>query len=241
MIEIIPAIDLIDGKCVRLSQGDYSRVTSYRADPADMARMMADAGLMRIHVVDLDGAKAGEPRNLRTLERIASVSGIRAEWGGGIKDDQALTDVFNAGAAYAVIGSVAARHPELMARWLDRRGGDRIILGADLRGGKVAVAGWLEESQAGVDDLLALFLPHGLSQSIVTEISRDGMMAGPDFDLYVRLQSSYPSVSFTVSGGISGMADIERAAELGLRRVIIGKALYEGAVTLASLSRFADR
>lgn len=239
MIEVIPAIDLIDGKCVRLSQGDYDRCTDYNLSPEDMAKRFADHGLTRIHVVDLDGAKASSPRNLHTLERIARINGVTAEWGGGIKTGQALKDVFNAGASYAIIGSIAAREPQLMTEWLQAYGGEKLILGADVRNGKVAVSGWLEETADTIDDLLGRFIPSGLSQAICTDISKDGMLEGPAFGMYTRLQEAFPDVVFTVSGGISSIGDIERLDALGLQRVITGKAIYEGHLTLKELQRYA--
>lgn len=239
MIEVIPAIDLIDGKCVRLSQGDYDRCTGYKSSPEDMARRFADNGLTRIHVVDLDGAKASSPRNLRTLERIARIDGVTVEWGGGIKTGQALRDVFNAGGTYAIIGSIAARDPQLMSEWLKTHGGEKLILGADVRDGKVAVSGWMEETAETIDDLLRRFIPDGLSQAICTDISKDGMLEGPAFEMYTRLQEKFPDVVFTVSGGISSLADIERLDSLGLRRVITGKAIYEGRLSLKDLQKYA--
>lgn len=239
MIEVIPAIDLIEGKCVRLSQGDYDRCTDYGASPADMAKMFIDNGLRRVHVVDLDGAKASSPRNLHTLEQIARLDGVEVEWGGGIKTDQALKDVFNAGATYAIIGSVASRQPELMSRWLEIFGGEKLILGADVRDGKVAVSGWLEDTTDSIDDLLRRFLPYGLTQAICTDISKDGMLEGPSFEMYTRLDKDFPEVVFTVSGGISSLDDIIRLNDLGLKRVITGKALYENRISLRDLQRFA--
>lgn len=239
MIEVIPAIDLIDGKCVRLSQGDYDRCTDYGASPVDMAKMFLDNELGRIHIVDLDGAKASEPRNLRILEQIARLNGVEAEWGGGIKTDQALRDVYNAGASYAIIGSVAARDPQKMEEWLGTYGGDRLILGADVKNGKIAVSGWLEDTCDTIDSLIERFLPKGLSQAICTDISKDGMLSGPSFDMYTALNSKFPSVVFTVSGGISSLEDILRLEELGLERVITGKALYEKRISLSDLRRFA--
>lgn len=236
MIEIIPAIDIIDGRCVRLSQGDYADVTTYRERPEEMVRRFVDNGLCRIHAVDLDGAKAGHPCNMQVLDRMMSASqSARIEWGGGLKTDDDLRDADNAGASYMVIGSVAVREPLKFNGWLARYGADRMVLGADVRNGKVAVSGWLDNTDVTIDDLLNEFLPHGLSQSIVTDISRDGMLQGPNFALYERLQHEYKSVDFTVSGGISSMADIERCLELNLRRVIVGKALYEGRITLNQL------
>ncbi len=239
MIEVIPAIDLIDGKCVRLSQGDYDRCTDYGASPVDMAKLFLDNGLTRIHLVDLDGAKASSPRNLRTLEQIARLNGVEVEWGGGIKTDQSLKDVFNAGATYAIIGSVAARQPELMSAWLDMCGGDRLVLGADVRDGKVAVSGWMEATADTIDDLINRFKPHGLSQAICTDISKDGMLEGPAYDMYVRLSKEFPDVIFTVSGGISSLDDILRLNDMGMKRVITGKALYENRISLSDLRQFA--
>lgn len=236
MIEVIPAIDLIEGKCVRLSQGDYQQCTRYDASPIDMAKRFLDAGLSRIHVVDLDGAKANAPKNLFTLEKIASVNGVSVEWGGGIKSDTALRDTFNAGATYAIIGSIAVKSPELFSQWLTKYGGERLILGADAKEGKVAVTGWLEESAKSILDIVNEFLPYGLTQAICTDISKDGMLQGPSFDLYTSLQSEFPTVIFTVSGGISNIDDITRLEELGLKRVIVGKALYENRITLTQLS-----
>lgn len=231
-IEIIPAIDIIDGKCVRLSQGDYGRRKTYDASPEEMAERYASIGVRRLHVVDLDGAKASRPLNLSVLERIAAVPGLKIEWGGGIKSATALRDVFSAGASYAVVGSVAARQPELFEEWLVSFGGEKMVLGADVTDGRIAVNGWLETEQTGVDDLVERFLPAGLKQCIVTDISRDGMLQGPATDMYVALQDKYPDVSFTVSGGISSVDDIVSLDNAGLRSVIVGKAIYENLVPL---------
>lgn len=236
--EIIPAIDIIDGKCVRLSQGDYNAKTVYDASPVDMVKRFVDHGFTRIHAVDLDGAKAGRPCNLSVLEKMASASGdARIEWGGGIKTDDDMRDCVNAGCSFAVIGSVAAKQPELFDRWLERYGNGMMVLGADLRDGKVAVSGWLGDTDITIDGIVERFLPLGLTQAIVTDISRDGMLQGPSFDLYTEIQAKYPDVDFTVSGGISSLADVEKCAELGLRSVIVGKALYEGHVSLKELER----
>lgn len=239
MIEIIPAVDIIGGRCVRLSQGDYSRCTVYDADPADMTRRFVDAGLDRVHVVDLDGAKASQPENLRTLEKMASVDGARIEWGGGLKSRQSLTDIFNAGASYAIVGSLAAKQPSLMSEWLVELGPEKMVLGADVRGRKIAVNGWLEDTDLTIAHLIDELRPAGLKQVICTEISRDGMFTGTDVDLYRELMEMYPDMIFTASGGIGSMADIEHLEQVGMPRVIVGKALYEGKVTLDMLSRFS--
>lgn len=232
---ILPAIDLIDGRCVRLSQGDYAQKKQYDASPVDMVRQYVAHGLHCVHVVDLDGAKASTPQNLDTLHQLAAVAGAEIEWGGGIKSAEALTQVFEAGARYAVVGSVAATKPELFEAWLHQFGAERMVLGADVKNGLVAVNGWLDSVDQTIDSLIDRFVPHGLTQVICTEISRDGMLQGPDTDLYVRLQQKYPTVDITVSGGISGMNDIEQLRQLGLRKVIVGKAIYEGRITLDQL------
>lgn len=237
MIEIVPAIDIIDGRCVRLTRGDYACKKVYEAVPADMARAFEDCGVRRIHLVDLDGAKAGGPRNLRALEAVRSAVSVELEWGGGVGGDAALRDVLSAGADCAIVGSVAALQPALFQSWISAYGGDRMILGADIRDGLVAVKGWLEDSSLGVEELLGKFT--GLTQAICTDISRDGMLAGPSFELYTRLQSAFPSVCFTVSGGISGMADIEKLDSLGLRKVIVGKAIYENRITLKDIEQWS--
>ena len=178
MIEVIPAIDIIDGRCVRLSQGDYNRSKVY-GDPLDMAKAFADAGAARVHLVDLDGAKASSPANLGVLERIASLGAMRTEWGGGIKSAEALHSVFDAGGDYAIVGSIAALEPDLFAGWLDAFGPEKLILGADVKNARIAVKGWLEESALSIEELLEKFRPHGLVQVICTDISKDGMLCGP--------------------------------------------------------------
>lgn len=238
MIQLIPAIDLIEGRCVRLSQGDYNRQVVYDASPVDMMRRYADCGVSRVHVVDLDGAKASEPQNLRTLEKMALTDGIEIEWGGGIKTAHAVNQVFDAGGTYAIVGSTAAKTPQLFADWLKAFGADRLVLGADVREGKVSVNGWQEDLDLSIDTLIDRFTTQGLSQVICTDISRDGMLQGPSFDLYTRLQEKYADIVFTVSGGISSMGDIERLAELQLKRVIIGKAIYENRITLKDIENF---
>lgn len=235
MIEIIPAIDIIGGKCVRLSQGDYAQKTEYEVSPVEMARLYADAGVRRLHLVDLDGAKASHPCNLDSLSEIASLKILDIEWGGGIKSRRHLEEVFEAGADYAIIGSLAVKEPALMEEWLREFGGERIILGADLRDGKVSVNGWLEDSELTVDDIIARFLPHGLKEVIVTDISKDGMLTGPNTQLYVDLCRRFPGVTFTVSGGISSISDIDTLDSLGLPRVIVGKAIYENRIPLPLL------
>ena len=234
-MELIPAIDLIDGRCVRLTQGDYDIKKVYEQNPVDMAKMYADCGVRRLHVVDLDGAKAKEPCNLRVLEQLATNTNLDIEWGGGIKSTDALRAALNAGANRVICGSVAVDNRELFADWLQNYGAGHVILGADVRGRNVATHGWLKESQVSIDEIIGWFLPFGLKQLICTDISKDGMLQGPNFPLYLELKDNFPTVDTTLSGGISSMDDIRKAHELGLHSVIIGKAIYEGRITLKDL------
>lgn len=239
MIQIIPAIDLIGGRCVRLTQGDYYQKKVYDGSPVDMARSYADCGVQRIHLVDLDGAKAGAPKNLATLEAIARAVPCEVEWGGGLSHEAAVQDAFNAGATHAIIGSIAARNPERLEAWLKKYGA-KMILGADVRDGRIAVSGWQDSVALGIEDLVSRFQDLGLQECIVTEISRDGMLQGPASALYVRLQRQFPEISFTVSGGISGMADIRSLDALHLRKVIVGKAIFENRISLEDIKSWSQ-
>ena len=232
MIEMIPATDLIGGRCVRLTQGDYTSRKTYFRDPLEAALRFEEAGARRLHMVDLDGAKAAEPQNLAVLERIAAKTSLEVQYGGGIKSRAALRSVFDAGARRAVCGSVAVREPELFARWIAEFGPERLILGADVRDGVVAIQGWTERSERTAPELIETFLPAGLRQVVCTDISRDGMLCGPAVALYADLQRRFPQVEITVSGGVSSPDDIARLEREGLRSVIVGKALYEGRITL---------
>ena len=239
MIKITPAIDPIEGRCVRLTRGDYLQKTVYDGSPVDVARSYADCGVERIHLVDLDGAKLGSPQNLRTLEAIAKAVSCELEWGGGLGSDEALKGAFDAGATHAVIGSVAVRQPDLLEAWLKQYGA-KIILGADVRDERIAISGWRDSSPLGIEDLVSRFLPMGLQECIVTEISRDGMLQGPAASLYVRLQREFPTLSFTVSGGIGSMSDIHMLDALHLRKVIVGKAIYENHITLEDIKSWSQ-
>lgn len=236
-IEIIPATDIIGSACVRLTQGDYGRRTTYYSDPLEAALRFEETGIRRLHMVDLDGAKAAQPRNLAVLERIASKTALEVQYGGGIKSTEALRSVFDAGASRAICGSVAVRRPELFAEWLAEFGPEKLILGADIRNGKAAVQGWTEASELSAQELIAQFAPQGLAQVICTDIARDGMLCGASAEFYAALQGEFPGVEITVSGGIGSMADIEALDGAGLRSVIVGKALYEGRITLEELKR----
>lgn len=239
MIRIVPAIDLMDGRCVRLTRGDYGQKKTYDGAPVELARQFAGAGVTRIHLVDLDGAKAGAPRNLQVLEAIAGAVDCELEWGGGIGRTEDLERVFAAGATHAIAGSVAATRPALFEEWLGLYG-SRMILGADVRDGRIAVKGWLEEVPLTIDELVQRYQPLGLRECIVTDISRDGTLEGPSTALYQRLQEAYPAVSFTVSGGISRLDDIRALNALGLRKVIVGKAFYEQRITLEDIALWSQ-
>ena len=240
MIRIIPAIDIIDGRCVRLSQGEYDSRKVYDASPLDMAKSYADCGVKRIHLVDLDGAKCSAPVNLRTLEAIASAVDMEIEWGGGIASSQDLSSVFSAGATCAIAGSVAVRKPALFREWLRAFGPARMILGADVRGREVAVKGWLEQTSTTVDELIGSFLPDGLQNVICTDISCDGMLQGPSVELYRSLMAAFPAVGFTASGGVGSMKDIEALSEAGMPSVIVGKAIYEHRISLKDIELWSQ-
>ncbi|MDR2885349.1 MAG: 1-(5-phosphoribosyl)-5-[(5-phosphoribosylamino)methylideneamino]imidazole-4-carboxamide isomerase [Rikenellaceae bacterium] len=238
MIEIIPAIDIIGGECVRLTQGDYAQKQTYYKDPLDAARQYADAGIRRLHMVDLDGARQSKPANLAVLERVAAKTNLEIQYGGGIKSSEALQSVLSAGARRAICGSIAVTEPETFRGWLHEFGGAAIILGADVREGHVATHGWLSESELTAEALIEIFLADGLQQVICTEISRDGMLTGPAFDLYAQLYKSFPALDITASGGISAMDDIRRLDAGGVCSVIVGKAIYEGCISLEEIKKY---
>lgn len=244
MIRIVPAIDLIGGRCVRLTRGDYATKKVYDASPDETARRYADCGVQRIHLVDLDGAKASRPCNLSVLEQIAAAVPCELEWGGGIASSEDLARVFDAGASHAIIGSVAALQPERFEEWLSRWG-SRMILGADVRQTegrwRVAVKGWQEEAPLSLDAILRRFAGRELREAIVTDIGRDGMLQGPTTGLYVQLQAAFPQVTFTVSGGVSSMDDIRALDAAGLQKAIVGKALYENRITLKDIALWSQK
>lgn len=241
MIEIIPAIDIIGGECVRLTQGDYAQKTVYYKNPADVAKSYEDIGLRRIHLVDLDGAKASRPENLAVLEEVARRTALDIQYGGGIKSAESLRSVLGAGANRAICGSIAVGEPELFEEWLAEFGAAHIILGADIKDGRVATHGWLKSSGLTAEALIGRFAAAGLTQAICTDISKDGMLQGPSFGLYRTLQDAFPEVDITVSGGISSMDDIVRLDGMGLRSVIVGKAIYEGRIKPEDLRKFIHR
>lgn len=236
--EIIPAIDLIGGKCVRLSQGDYERKTIYNASPLDVAMEFEDNDIKRIHLVDLDGAKKGEPVNLKVLESIASKTKLVIDFGGGIKTEKNIESVFNAGANMLAIGSIAAKDPELFYSWLNKYSAAKIILGADVKEELIAVAGWTETTDLTILDFLKSNVLQGLKQTFCTDISKDGMLQGPSIELYKKIILEFPQLNLIASGGVSMLKDIYALQEIGCSGAIIGKAIYENKIKLSELKQF---
>ncbi len=240
-IEIIPAIDIIGGECVRLSQGDYGKVTKYSTSPLQIAKEYEALGVKRLHVVDLDGAKMAKPQNLHILEQITSATSLKVQYGGGIKDRESLSALFDCGAEWAICGSIAVNNPTMFAEWLEEFGSDHVLLGADVKDGMVATHGWLETSSVSLDQIITTFMRSGMKQMITTDISKDGMLCGPSFELYATLQERFPEVEVIVSGGISSMKDIEKLDKMGLSKVIAGKAIYEGKITYKEIEKWLQR
>jgi phosphoribosylformimino-5-aminoimidazole carboxamide ribotide isomerase len=238
MIELIPAIDIIDGKCVRLTKGDYATTKVYNEDPLEVALEIESYGLQRLHVVDLDGAKSKHVVNYRVLERIASRTSLKIDFGGGIKSDEDLVIAFENGAQMVTIGSIASQKPELFLKWLNAYGSDKMILGADTRDGFISVNGWLEESRQELLPYLGEYIKHGVKNVLCTDIHKDGMLQGPSIGLYKQIMSAYPTLHLIASGGVSSLDDIRQLNEAGIPAVVFGKALYEGCFTLKELSEF---
>lgn len=238
-IEIIPAIDLIDGKCVRLSQGDYNRKTVYNEDPLEVAKMFETAGIRRLHLVDLDGAKAKHIVNYKVLQRIAGKTNLVIDFGGGLKSDEDLKIAFNSGAEMITGGSIAVKERETFLNWLEKYGSEKIILGADAKDGKIAVSGWQEATELLVVDFIAKYEKEGIRKVISTDISRDGMLTGPAFELYSEIMEKLPGVEIIASGGISSMDDIFKLDKMGVPGVITGKAIYEGKISLKDIEKYS--
>lgn len=241
IIEIIPAIDIIDGKCVRLSQGDYGQKTVYNENPLEVAKMFEDAGLKRLHLVDLDGAKAHHIVNHRVLENIASNTGLIIDFGGGLKSDEDLKIAFDAGASMVTGGSIAVKSPETFLRWIEKFGAEKIILGADAMDGMIAVAGWQERTGTDIFSFIKSWHGAGIRKIISTDISRDGMLQGAAIELYKQILGSVPDAYLIASGGVSSMNDILELQRAGIPAVITGKAIYEGRITMEEIVRFLNK
>lgn len=235
-MDIIPAIDIIDGKCVRLKQGDYAQKTVYNENPAEVARQFEDAGLTRLHLVDLDGAKAGKVTNWKTLEAITKATRLQVDFGGGIQSAADVQLIFNSGAAWAAAGSMAVKNKPLFAEWLHTFGPDRFLLGADVKDEMIAVKGWTELTNVHIFDLITEYRQLGVEQFFCTDIGKDGMLEGPATELYKRILERFPGIHLTASGGISSMADVKALKAAGCCGAIIGKAIYEGHILLSQLA-----
>jgi phosphoribosylformimino-5-aminoimidazole carboxamide ribotide isomerase len=237
-MEIIPAIDIIDGKCVRLTQGDYTQKTIYNENPLEVAKEFEAAGLKRLHLVDLDGAKEGTVKNWAVLQNIAASTSLSIDFGGGIKQDKDLKIVFESGAAYATIGSLAVKQPDVFVSWLKDYGADKFLLGADVKSEKIAVAGWLETTDIDIYDFLTDYVAQGVQQVFCTDVSKDGKLQGPSTELYKKIIEKFPSLYFIASGGVSSMDDLYALKEIGCSGAIVGKAIYEGRIKLSELQQF---
>ena len=239
MIDIIPAIDIIDGQLVRLKQGDYNEKTVYSQNPLEIAKKFEDVGIKRLHVVDLDGAKAKHIVNYKTLETLATKTNLVIDFGGGIKSDEDVKIAFDSGASYITGGSIAVNRPQLFLSWLEKYGSDKIILGADLKDGRIATTGWTESSDAKWQSFIQSYVSRGVRRVISTDISKDGMMIGPNIMLYSDMMEQFPELHVTASGGVSCISDIKQLDEAGVPAVIVGKAIYEGHITLNDLIEYA--
>lgn len=235
MIELIPAIDIIDGKCVRLTKGDYDQKKVYNDDPVEVAKQFESLGFRRLHVVDLDGAKSKHIVNVDVLKAITSATNLIVDFGGGIKTDNDIELAFANGASLVTIGSIAVTQPELFASWLEKYGADRIILGADVRNGKISINGWKEDSAEDLLPFLKYYINKGVINVLCTEISKDGMLEGPATDLYKEVMAEYPNLNLIASGGISSNEDIKELNRYGIPSVVFGKAIYEGKIDMKEL------
>ena len=234
MIELIPAIDIIEGQCVRLTKGDYDQKTVY-GSPLEMAREFERLGFSRLHMVDLDGAKSRHIVNSAVLRSITSETNLIVDFGGGIKTDEDIEQAFAAGAQMVTIGSVAVTNPDLFISWLDKYGAERLILGADVRNGKISINGWKEDSEEDLLPFLRKYIEAGVKNVLCTEISKDGTLAGPAIGLYKQVMEAYPTLHLIASGGVSCIEDIKALDEAGIPAVVFGKAIYEGRIDLRTL------
>ena len=235
---VIPAIDIIDGKCVRLTKGDYNQKTIYNEDPLEVALQFEDAGLKRLHLVDLDGAKAGDVKNWKVLEKIAGKTSLVIDFSGGISTQKSLEITFNSGATYAAVGSIAVKDEFTFSGWLLAFGADRFIIGADVKNEIIVIKGWTETTSLTVFDLISIYKAKGVKQFFCTDVNKDGLLQGPATDLYKKIMNEHPSIDLIASGGIAALKEIEELREAGCSGAIIGKAIYENKVSLNDLKRF---
>jgi phosphoribosylformimino-5-aminoimidazole carboxamide ribotide isomerase len=237
-MQIIPAIDIIAGKCVRLTEGDYAQKKIYNEDPLEVAKAFEGIGLMRLHLVDLDGAKAGQVVNWKVLEKIANNTELKIDFGGGIKTEATLKTVLDTGASYATIGSLAVKNELLFQEWIARFGAKVFMLGADVFEEKIAIGGWLEKTEISVFDFMKSYIDKGVKQIFCTDIKKDGKLQGPSFDLYQKIIEQFPALHLIASGGVSSLDDLIELEEIGCSATIVGKAIYENKITISELASF---
>ncbi|RTL56683.1 MAG: 1-(5-phosphoribosyl)-5-[(5-phosphoribosylamino)methylideneamino]imidazole-4-carboxamide isomerase [Sphingobacteriales bacterium] len=237
-MQIIPAIDIIDGKCVRLTEGDYDQKKIYNENPLEVAKMFESSGIQRLHLVDLDGAKMGKVSNWKVLETIATETGLIIDFGGGVKSTHDVQVVLESGAALVTVGSIAVKNKELFVEWLQQFGVAKFLLGADVKNGCIAIHGWLETTDVPVKDFMATYLALGVQQIFCTDVSKDGRMQGPAIDLYKNLIAALPNLQLIASGGVSELQDLVDLKAIGCSGAIVGKAIYENKITLNDLVHF---
>lgn len=240
MSRIIPAIDLIEGKCVRLTQGDYLQKKSYHENPLDVALKFQDNGLKYLHLVDLDGAKQKKVVNYKILETITTKTQLIVDFGGGVQSDDDLRIAFECGAKQITGGSIALKNKDLFKNWFKLHGGDKIILGTDVKDKKIAIHGWQETSEVWLFDLIEEYQEAGLKYTISTDVAKDGMLQGPSFDLYKETLDKFPDLKLIASGGVTTLKDVEGLSKIGVEGIIIGKAIYEETIKLSDLRQFAS-
>jgi phosphoribosylformimino-5-aminoimidazole carboxamide ribotide isomerase len=237
-MQIIPAIDIIEGKCVRLTEGDYAQKKIYNEDPLEVAKQFEGVGLMRLHLVDLDGAKSGKVINWKVLEKIANKTNLVIDFGGGIKTEATLKTVLDTGATYATIGSLAVKERAIFEQWIEQFGADIFMLGADVHSEKIAVGGWLEKTTIDVYDFIGSYMNKGVTQLFCTDIQKDGKLEGPSIELYQKILQQFPTLQLIASGGVSQLKDLEELRTIGCSAAIVGKAIYENKISLSELSTF---
>lgn len=237
-MQIIPAIDIIEGKCVRLTEGDYAQKKIYNEDPLEVAKAFEGIGLMRLHLVDLDGAKAGQVVNWKVLEKIANNTELKIDFGGGIKTEATLKTVLDTGATYATIGSLAVKNELLFQEWIARFGAKVFMLGADVLDEKLAIGGWLEKTEISVFDFMKSYIDKGVKQIFCTDIKKDGKLQGPSIELYQKIIEQFPALHLIASGGVSSLDDLIELEEIGCSAAIVGKAIYENKITISELANF---
>jgi len=237
-MQIIPAIDIIEGKCVRLTEGDYAQKKIYNENPLEVAKAFEGIGLMRLHLVDLDGAKAGEVVNWKVLEKIANNTQLKIDFGGGIKTEAILKTVLDTGATYATIGSLAVKNELLFQEWIARFGANTFMLGADVFEEKIAIGGWMEKTEISVFDFIKSYIDKGVKQIFCTDIKKDGKLQGPSIELYQKIIEKFPALHLIASGGVSSLDDLIELEEIGCAAAIVGKAIYENKITISELASF---